>query len=50
MVVDLNAQIVEVYRDPAADGYSRVTRHAANETIAPEALPDTAVELRAVIG
>ena len=34
---------LEVYRDPAEDGYRSVTRHAAGDSVAPLALPDALV-------
>ena len=34
---------LEVYRDPAEDGYSRVTRYAAGDSVAPLARPDARI-------
>ena len=34
---------LEVYRDPAEDGYRSVTRHAAGDSVAPLARPDARI-------
>ena len=34
---------LEVYRDPADDGYRSVTRHAAGDRVAPLARPDARI-------
>ena len=34
---------LEVYRDPAGDGYQSVTNHAAGDKVAPLALPDARI-------
>ena len=39
-IVDLEAERIEVYREPGAKGYGRVQRLARGEAISPAALPD----------
>ena len=34
---------LEVYRDPAGDGYQSVTNHAAGDKVAPLARPDAQI-------
>lgn len=43
-IVNVGEKIVEVYRDPSANGWRSVTRHDESATIAPAAFPD--VQLR----
>ncbi len=42
-IVNLAAEEVEVYRSPAADGYSSVTRAGRLDSLTIEAIPDTAI-------
>ena len=44
-VVDVEAMVVIVHRDPVADGYATITRHARDERIAPVQFPDLVVSL-----
>ena len=48
-ILNLEELVLEVYRDPAQDGYRRVTRHLRNEKIAPFHFPDVSVELDVVL-
>ncbi|MFN8558787.1 MAG: Uma2 family endonuclease [Dehalococcoidia bacterium] len=49
-LVNLVAQVVEVYRDPAPEGYRRHTVHGRGESIALLALPDVAVAVAEILG
>ena len=42
-ILALPAARLEVYREPAEDGYRRVTRHAAGDSVAPLARPDARI-------
>lgn len=42
-IVNLVDRVVEVYRDPGATGYRRVTRHRRGETLRLRAFPDVAL-------
>ena len=44
-VIDAVEMVVVVHRDPIADGYASVTRHARDERIAPLQFPDLLVSL-----
>jgi Uma2 family endonuclease len=49
-LVDLSAEIVEVHRRPARDGYLDVRRLQRGDSIAPEALSDFRVMIEAILG
>jgi Uma2 family endonuclease len=44
-IVNLDKHVVEVHRAPDGDRYARVTTHASDETIRPEAFDDIAVRI-----
>ncbi len=49
-VVDLSAELVEVYRRPAREGYGEVRQLRRGDAIAPEALSDFRVTIEAILG
>lgn len=48
-LVDLLRQRLEVYRDPARDGYHTVQRLHRGDRIAPQAFPDFEIEVAAIL-
>jgi len=48
-IVNLEAQEIEVYLEPSGDGYRRKQTYDLNETIALQAFPDVAVEVRRIL-
>ncbi len=48
-ILDLEARVIEVYRDPAPGGYRSVERFGADATIALSAFPDVCVSVAAVL-
>jgi Uma2 family endonuclease len=48
-IVNVTERVVEVHRGPTAGGWASVTRHAHEETIAPEAFPDVTVRIADVL-
>ena len=44
-IIDLEAERVEVYREPGPEGYDRVQRLARGEAISPAALPDVVIRV-----
>ena len=44
-IVDCEAEAVEVYRDPAAEGYRSVLRRTGDEAVSPLAHPDVSLRL-----
>lgn len=49
-IVDLDVGVVEVYRDPAAEGYRDVRRAERGEEVAPAAFPDVVLEVADILG
>jgi Uma2 family endonuclease len=49
-LVDLNAEVVEVYRHPSGAGYEVVQRLRRGDSVAPEALADFALTVEAILG
>ncbi len=49
-IVDLEAGVLDTYRDPAADRYRSTRRLARDETVAPAALPDVALAVDDILG
>lgn len=49
-LVDLNADLVEVHRQPTDQGYLEVTRHRRGETVTPEALGDFSLSVDQILG
>jgi Uma2 family endonuclease len=49
-LVDLPADRIEVYRSPAADGYSDVSTLCRGDTLAPLAFPNLTVPAEAILG
>ncbi len=47
-LVDVNARVVEVYRDPVGARYGTVTTHGAGETLTLQAFPHVAVAVDAL--
>lgn len=47
-LVDLVKRCIEIYRDPARDGYKTVQRLHRGDRIAPQAFPDFEVEVAAI--
>jgi Uma2 family endonuclease len=47
-ILDVDAERLEVYREPAAGGYRRRLERQVAESIAPVALPTLALEVRAI--
>lgn len=48
-LVDLKSHSLEVYRDPARDGYRTVQRLQRGDRIAPQAFPDFEIEVAAIL-
>ncbi|MGH7440055.1 MAG: Uma2 family endonuclease [Polyangiaceae bacterium] len=48
-IVNVRAKVVEVHRGPSPDGWASITRHSAPETLHPEAFPDVAVPIAAIL-
>jgi Uma2 family endonuclease len=53
-IVDIDARVVEVWRDPGPDpeghaSYRTVSRHGADESIVPVALPDRRIAVRSLL-
>lgn len=49
-IVNLRDRQVEVYRDPAADGYRIRTVHGPGDTVTVAALPDVSIRVEEIIG
>jgi Uma2 family endonuclease len=49
-IVNLVDDRVEVYRDPAGDGYRTRTVHARGESLYPAALPDLTIRVDEILG
>jgi Uma2 family endonuclease len=49
-IVDLDAGVVEAYRDPAAEEYRDVRRAERGEAVAPAAFPDVVLEVADILG
>ncbi len=49
-IVDVGAEVVEVYRQPSLEGYRAVGRHGRGEFIAPLAFPDVSVGVDEILG
>jgi len=49
-VVNVSEQSIEVYRDPAGDGYASLSTHAVGDTIALLSFPDVEVPVAEVFG
>jgi len=49
-IVDLNADRVEVYRGPTADGYREARVHSRGESLTIEAFPDLALSVGDLLG
>ncbi|MEG3839525.1 hypothetical protein QT986_04825 [Microcoleus sp. herbarium14] len=47
---DLEANCLEVYREPMANGYSSVQRLERGEMVAPLAFPDFQVSVDSILG
>ncbi len=48
-LVNVRAKVVEVHRGPSPDGWASITRHGVGETLRPEAFPDVAVAVGAIL-
>jgi Uma2 family endonuclease len=48
-IVNVPAKVVEVHRGPSPDGWASITSHAPGETLHPEAFPDVAVPIAAIL-
>jgi Uma2 family endonuclease len=49
-VVDASTEAIEVYRDPAADGYREVTRVTGEGAVSPAAFPGVRLPLAKIFG
>lgn len=49
-IVDLGAEVLETYRDPAGAGYRSTQRLARGETVAPAAFPDVTLAVDDILG
>jgi Uma2 family endonuclease len=49
-VVDASTEAIEVYRDPAADGYREVTRVTGEGAVSPAAFPHVRLPLAKIFG
>lgn len=48
-LVDLKKMVVEVYRDPARDGYRSVQRFRRGDRVAPQAFPDFEIAVESIL-
>jgi len=48
-IVNVPAKVVEVHRGPSPDGWASIMRHSAPETLHPQAFPDVAVPIAAIL-
>jgi Uma2 family endonuclease len=48
-LVDLTQKILEVYREPAPDGYRSIQRLRRGDRIAPLAFPDFEIEVASIL-
>ena len=49
-IVDVEQAVLEVYRQPVADGYTETLRLAKGETISPMAFPDLTIQVEQITG
>jgi Uma2 family endonuclease len=49
-IVDLEAGVVEVYRDPSSEGYREQRRFERGADVAPAAFPDVVMEVADILG
>lgn len=49
-IVNLVAQLVEVYRDPAGEGYRTSTEHRRGDTLSLLAFPDVTITVEEILG
>ncbi len=49
-LVDLGAEVVEVYREPSPEGYRQVWRAGRGEVLVPQQVPDLRVPVEAIWG
>jgi Uma2 family endonuclease len=49
-IVNLAAELVEVYRSPAGDGYTTVVRASRADVLTIEALPNVRIQVGAIFG
>jgi Uma2 family endonuclease len=49
-IVDLNGERIEVYREPAMDGYRSIRLYGRGERLSPAFAPDMVVEVDAILG
>ena len=49
-LVDLGAEVVEVYREPSPEGYRQVWRAGRGEVLVPQQVPDLRVPVEAILG
>jgi Uma2 family endonuclease len=47
-IVNVPKQCIEVYRDPAADGYSSATEAVSGDFVSPRALPAVRLDVAAI--
>ena len=50
MVVDLEENCLEVYRDPIANGYTLIQKFERGEQVAPLAFPEFVVNIDLILG
>ena len=49
-IVDLNGERIEVYREPAADGYHAIHLYVRRQHLSPAFAPDLVIEVDAILG
>ncbi len=49
-IVDINAELVEVYRNPGPNGYESIQQFRRGESISPLAFPDIVISVDAIFG
>jgi Uma2 family endonuclease len=49
-IVDLDAGVLDLYREPEGDGYRDVRRASRGQEVAPEAFPDVILEVDDILG
>lgn len=50
LLVDINGQCVEVYREPTPDGYQNVQKFERGQTLSIQAFPDVTITVNEVLG
>lgn len=49
-LVDLEQDVVDVFRDPSQEGYRTISQHRRGDSLAPAALPGIRLDVREILG